>query len=98
MSDELIFGERRFYERKACSFSIGMEGARRTTTGHLRNLSMGGAFIETDHDEKPVVGQEIELTIPFRSRRNHLKITGEIVRIRPDGFGVRFIKPDFGFK
>jgi allophanate hydrolase subunit 2 len=75
-----------------------MEDIKRTSTGHLRNLSVGGAFIETDQIEKIAPGQKIELTIPFRSRRGYLKITGEIVRVMPDGFGVRFLKPASGFK
>ncbi len=54
----------------------------------IHNISTGGVFIETSMSFS--VGQELSLTFTLPSYRKHVKITGEIVRISPQGIGVRF--------
>ena len=91
MSEALIFGERRLHERKDCYFYVDVNDYHNTFTGHLRNLSLGGALMDTPNHRPPEVGQDIILTIPFRRRPDCLVIKGRISRVRPDGVGIRFL-------
>jgi len=59
----------------------------------IENMSYGGVFINTDG--KFSIGQEIMLSfsIPRLKFNNKATLIGEIVRIVPDGVGVKFTKP-----
>ena len=64
-----------------------------TTRGHafkdfIKNISPGGVFIETSIPFS--VGQELSLTFALPNCQKHIKITGEVVRITPQGIGVKF--------
>lgn len=87
----LPFGERRLLHRKPCSRMIGINDYRHSYAGHLRDLSVGGAFIEPQEDNNPQIGQELLLTIPFGLKRDHINIKAKIAWIKPRGIGVRFI-------
>ena len=68
-------------------FMIGSDFFRDCIT----NISPGGLFIET---KAPVtVGEAV--TIAFRSSENKdtIEVEGKIVRVRPNGFGVKFNEP-----
>jgi Tfp pilus assembly protein PilZ len=54
----------------------------------VQDVSPGGAFIYSKR--KLLLGQEIALTIKLPAADEFLRVTGEIVRIAPDGYGVRF--------
>ena len=54
----------------------------------IKNISAGGVFIETGMPFS--VGQEVSLTFPLPDQKEHLKITGEIVRLSDQGIGVKF--------
>jgi Tfp pilus assembly protein PilZ len=54
----------------------------------VQDLSSGGAFIYSK--ERLSIGQEIAMTIKLPASDEFLRVTGEIARISPDGYGVRF--------
>jgi len=59
----------------------------------VQDLSSGGAFIYSK--KRLSIGQEIAMTIKLPAadeflRDEFLRVTGEIVRVSPDGYGVRF--------
>jgi Tfp pilus assembly protein PilZ len=54
----------------------------------IRNISAGGVFIETAVPTS--IGQELSLTFVLATHRKPIKLTGEVVRISPQGIGVRF--------
>lgn len=63
------------------------------TQGHayrdfIQNISPGGVFIETPMPF--TVGQELSLVFAPPDYQKHIKITGEVVRISPQGIGVKF--------
>ncbi|MFH1628691.1 MAG: PilZ domain-containing protein [Pseudomonadota bacterium] len=61
------------------------DSARRYT---VRDLSVGGVFIETD---MPLaVGREISLLFTFPHFGDPIKISGEVVRTAAEGVGVKF--------
>jgi len=59
--------------------------------GSTRNISGGGVFIEfKDHKAQIAVGDAIKMNIEHPDTFKHLNISGKIVRIAKDGFGVQF--------
>ena len=54
----------------------------------VQDLSSGGAFIYSK--KKLSIGQEIAMKIKLPAANEFLRVTGKIVRISPDGYGVRF--------
>jgi Tfp pilus assembly protein PilZ len=71
---------------------ISIDDYRHSYAGHLRDLSVGGAFIEPHADNDPQIGQELMLTIPFSLKHDHIIIKAKVAWIKPRGIGVRFIK------
>ena len=60
----------------------------RAYKGFIFNISDGGAYIETR--ETFSVGQKLVLAFPSPNSKEHVKKTGEIVRIDKNGIGVKF--------
>lgn len=57
----------------------------------LRDLSMGGVFIETNTSKYPYhVGQELILRVPFPDNPTYARIRGKIVRKTVEGLGISF--------
>jgi Tfp pilus assembly protein PilZ len=56
--------------------------------GLITNISRGGAYIITSN--KFYLGQMIQLVIPGDKKKKDVKLKGWIVRLSPEGFGVRF--------
>jgi hypothetical protein len=52
------------------------------------DISSNGAFIRTSHNFK--VGQEVAMKITFPTTRETHLVTGEVVRVSPEGVGVEF--------
>lgn len=68
------------------SFSVQGEYYRGTS----EDISSGGMFIKTDDEFS--VGQVAIVTIPFSNKKKYVKVPAEIVRIKEDGIGVKFLK------
>jgi Tfp pilus assembly protein PilZ len=89
--DGLLFGERRQFERKKCLRVIGINNHHQLYTGHLRDLALGGAFLEPKEDIKePKIGQELLLSIPFGLKNGYVNIKATVAWMGHDGMGVRF--------
>ena len=57
----------------------------------LRDVSIGGAFIEMASDRLPrFTGVEIELTVPDRGSRVRYRCPAMVVRVEPDGAALMF--------
>ncbi len=89
---QMPFGERRLHERKACSRIIQIDDLEMIYHGHLRDLALGGAFIEPPVDTSTDVGQKLILTIPFGLKKDRLTLNATVAWVRPQGIGVRFVK------
>jgi uncharacterized protein (TIGR02266 family) len=86
--EEWLFEGKREHYRKPLFTVVDF-----TTRGHafkdfIKNISPGGVFIETSIPFS--VGQELSLTFALPNCEKHIKITGEVVRITPQGIGVKF--------
>ena len=72
---------------------VQASGDGRTFAGHTRNLSVGGAFIESTDDV--AVGAEVQLFIGSSKAAAALRTAGVVVHIaQGEGFGVRFLDVD----
>ena len=61
----------------------------RVFRGFIQNISADGVLIETS--ESLSVGQQITLAFELPNTNEHVKISGKIARVLPDGgFGVKF--------
>jgi hypothetical protein len=60
-----------------------------TYTGMIKDISLTGMFIETEDSFK--VGQLIIVNIPDTGAAGYVRVAAEIIRIQPDGIGVRFM-------
>lgn len=56
----------------------------------MKDMSFGGAFLETD--EKFTVGQIIQLELPMVNSAKVIKTTATIVRVAKNGIGIEFNK------
>jgi Tfp pilus assembly protein PilZ len=92
MSDALVFGERRNHLRKTCTLTVELNDLHKPFRGHMRNIGLGGAFVETDPRYTPRIGQEFYITIPFQLKPHKITLKGRITRVRWDGLGISFIK------
>ena len=81
---------RRAHERKTYAAEVLFSHNERMYSGHMRNISLGGAFIETLHAGKFSVGDTVILSIPFTSGKKHIKREGRIKWLNPHGFAVAF--------
>jgi Tfp pilus assembly protein PilZ len=88
--------EERYYQRKDSRKSFvknqlltaKCETIDSMFSASVQDLSPGGAFIYTK--KKMTLGQEIAMTIKLPTADEFLMVTGEIIRIASDGYGVQF--------
>ncbi len=80
--------EKRFHPRKTPLIVVDFVVENRAYGGFIHNISDGGALIETR--ESFSAGQDITLTFTSPCNQRHIKLTGEIVRVDPEGIGVMF--------
>jgi Tfp pilus assembly protein PilZ len=78
----------RKYPRKPCLKSVFFNCGDQQYTGLIKNISRGGAFIETA--DKFFFGQSIELLIPNSRIDQDKPIPGWIVHLSKTGIGVTF--------
>ena len=92
MSYYTYFGERRLHQRKSCALSITIDDFKRHYSGHLVNLSLSGALIEPATQFKAKVGQELMLTIPFRTKKGFTMVKGKVTRTSHERIVVMFLR------
>jgi len=86
--EDIVFEGNRKHARKALVAVVDYATQDQAYRDFIKNISAGGVFIETT---VPVsIGQELSLTFALPYHQAHIKITGEVVRINPQGIGVEF--------
>jgi Tfp pilus assembly protein PilZ len=76
--------------RKSFKKTIQFYSKDQTFTGVSQDISAGGMFIITEDTFS--VGQMITIQIPLADKGKRIKIPAQIVRIKPEGIGVEFLK------
>jgi len=72
--------------KKTVQFTVKDE----TFTGVSQDISAGGMFIATE--DAFSVGQMITIEIPLSNKGRSIKVPAQIVRVKPEGIGVEFLK------
>ncbi|MFB0520138.1 MAG: PilZ domain-containing protein [Desulfatiglandales bacterium] len=86
--EERLFKDKREHKRKPFFMVVDYSTDDRAYKDYIQNISTGGVFIET---RMPLsVGQVVSLSFPLRDYQKCIKITGEVVRVSPQGIGVKF--------
>ncbi len=84
--------ERRNDIRKRCSLSVRYATDEQAFTDFARDISVGGAFIETT-SSLLTVGEQIRLIFTPPNQQKSVRVKGEVMWIRLSGAGVRFTEP-----
>jgi hypothetical protein len=84
------FDYRRIHERKKYPAEIVFHHANRLYAGSLKDISLGGAYIETYCVNQFSIEDIVTLSIPFPSGQNNVKRKGRIKWLNDAGFAVEF--------
>jgi Tfp pilus assembly protein PilZ len=76
--------------RKSFKKTIQFTMKDQTFTGVSQDISASGMFIITADTFS--VGQMIIIQIPLANNDKHIKVPAQIVRVKPEGIGVEFLK------
>jgi Tfp pilus assembly protein PilZ len=82
------FAEKRSNRRIACSRSADISAGNVTYAALIKNISIEGAFIETNAPFS--VGQILLLSFYSPIKQKKIAVAGEIVRAYKQGFGLKF--------
>ncbi|MDX2445711.1 MAG: PilZ domain-containing protein [Desulfobacterales bacterium] len=88
---ELSLGDRDDIRRKYDQ-TITFSTQNRKYSALCKDISNGGIFVETS--EMFRLGQLVTLDIPFSRGEESIKVPAEVVRVNPDGIGLRFMKKE----
>ena len=88
---ELSLGDRDDIRRKYDQ-TITFSTQNRQYSALCKDISNGGIFVETS--EMFRLGQLVTLNIPFSHGEESIKVPAEVVRVNPDGIGLRFMKKE----
>ena len=80
--------DKREHQRNFFNKQIRLKNHNQVYNGQIRDISRGGAFIETDSIFP--IGKKIVLTISGKTARKSVKLKGWIVRKNNEGFGISF--------
>jgi len=88
---ELSLGDRDGF-RRMYDQTITFSTQDRQYRALCKDISNGGLFIQTS--EIFQLGQLVTLDIPFSNGKESIKVAAEIVRVNPDGIGLKFLKKE----
>ena len=80
----------RKHPRRILNQSLRIRYKGQIHKGSLRNISSGGAYIETGGDF--LLGTDVELVISESRAKKKSKLKGKVVRFSPGGFAVSFAR------
>ena len=82
---------KRLYERKKYQAEIVFHHANRLYAGSLKDISLGGAYIETYCVNQFSKEDIVTLSIPFATGQRNVKRKGRIKWLNNAGFAVEFV-------
>lgn len=82
---------RRIHERKDYNPHIVFAHRNQLYSGSLKNISLGGAFIETACVNQFSKKDIVTVSIPFSADKKNIKRRGTIKWLNNEGFAVEFI-------
>lgn len=85
------YDDSRIHERKRYEAGVVFSHADRLYTGSIKNISIGGAYIETYCVNQFSPEDIVSINIPFPSGKNNFKRKGRVKWLNNAGFAVEFI-------
>jgi hypothetical protein len=84
--------EHRLGTRHSIDLAVHLQtwGSKVWAKGRLRDLSVSGAFIETELPCRPLLHLCVQISPSSRSRQDHASIEGTIVRVTDSGIGIEW--------
>ena len=82
---------RRRYERKAYSSEVIFSHQGRAYPAHLRDISMGGAFVFTLSAHQVSPRDIITISIPFTNGKQNTRRRARVIWTNNDGFAIEFL-------
>lgn len=91
-AQQLAQDKNRQHSRQTCLIPTDyVAGSGRMHQDYIRDISCGGAYIETDQEFE--IGQEVKMTLALSPHIKPFRISGNIVRASPGGIGIQFEAP-----
>jgi hypothetical protein len=85
--------EHRWGQRKTVDMSVHiLHGGCRFATANLLNVSLSGAFIETELELIPLARLSLEIDLPNHTAAGTLRIGAFVVRRGGSGYGIEWYK------
>jgi Tfp pilus assembly protein PilZ len=85
---KLSYQEKRICPRTPLSMAVNYAARGEAYEDFIQDISAGGVFIETHVHF--VAGQTLSITLPLPGHQRFIQVSGEVVRVSPQGIGVRF--------
>ncbi len=85
------YNHRRVHERKNYTTEIVFNHGSRLYAGSLKDISLGGAYIETLYTRQFSTDDAVTISIPFTSGKNSVSCRGRIKWVSHNGFAVEFV-------
>jgi len=87
-ADEMVKGDRRNFNRKACHLAVDFATSDRTHKGYINNISRQGVFISA---KAPVIiGEEVLMVFKVSKDAKSVKLKGEVAHATRWGIGIEF--------
>jgi PilZ domain len=91
MTNQLTGNGHRWGQRIAVEIPVQVAAhALPAIHGHLKNLSLSGALMRSDHELRLHAYIEISIRLPETGRRSALRVMARVTRNSKDGVGVQW--------
>ncbi len=80
--------DKRQHPRRYCSRSIFFSDSNRPYDGIIKNLSLGGIYVEAAATF--ITGQVLKVAIPINENSRGIKLKGKVIWLNQKGFGLAF--------
>jgi hypothetical protein len=91
MRTKVELGFKRIHARKLYATEIIFSHNHNAYAGHIKNISLGGAYIATSSVNQFSCGDTIILNIPFTTGQKYVKRKGRIQWKNDEGIAIEFI-------
>ena len=81
---------RRRYERKKYSTDIIFSVRGSAFAGTLKDISIGGAYVQTLSVNQISKGDQVTLSIPYTNGKGNIKRRAKVIWVSGEGFAVEF--------
>lgn len=84
------FYSKRRHERKEYKPKIYYYYQGKSYAGNLKDISLGGCFIETTLVNNFSLGDSLAIDVPFTTKKKAIRARGQIVWMDDQGCGIEF--------